>query len=74
MLNTISFQNKQVHVWPKTALEMEEDDLEFFYNSEQVCETIDNELLFSQLFPSSNPLQGVIGLDGLPKANAKVLS
>ena len=53
---------------------MEEDDLEFFYNSEQVCETIDNELLFSQLFPSSNPLQGVIGLDGLPKANAKVLS
>ena len=63
-----------MHVWPKTALEMEEDHLEFFYNSEQVCETIDNELLFSQLFLSSNPLQGVIGLDGLPKANAKVLS
>lgn len=29
--------NIQVHLFPETALELREDHLEFFYNTEQVC-------------------------------------
>ena len=31
-----TFKSAKVHLFPETALDLEEDQLEFFYNTEQV--------------------------------------